>query len=376
MTKICHISTAHYSNDDRIFYKECISLEQLGYEVFFIVKSPENEIIQNIRLIAIPEYNNRISRILLGPIKAWQIAKKIDAEIYHFHDPELIPVGFKLKALGKKVIFDVHEIVYYQLENKKWLGPLVKLVQKIYLLFERRAVKKFNGIISAADSIQEYFSERYPSFSGKFELIRNYSILSLIDSVKPAYIGGDEKKLIYLGGLSRIRGIKEIIQALAFMDSPPVFILFGLWEEETYKNECMSMQGWKQVRYMGFKKLEEIYPYLKSSDLTIAMLYPRKNYLTSLPVKAFEYMAMCKPMILSDFPYWKETFGNCAIFVNPLNPNDIAEKIAILLNDEPLRKKLGENGRKAVEERFSWEAEAVKLADFYANILSDDNKTH
>lgn len=376
MKRVCHISTVHFPNDDRIFYKECISLEVLGYEVFFIVKNPEKEVIRNIRFLPLPDYKNRIFRMIRGSRKAYHVAKKTDAEVYHFHDPELIITGLKLKKLNKKVIYDVHENVFEQLESKKWLGPFVRILQWLYLKFELMAVKKFDNIIVATDTIKENFNERYPDYRHKFKLLRNYSILSLIDSVKPVSLNTEGKKLIYLGGLSKIRGIKEIICALQLMAEPPELILFGKWENEIYRLECQSLQGWKYVRYMGFKKLEEIYPYLKSSDIGLALLYPEKNYLRSLPVKAFEYMAMSKPMILSDFPYWKEIFGNCAIFVNPFNPSDIAEKITELLQNQNLGRQLGLNGRNAVVENFSWESEAVKLAEIYSKLVGNDDKSN
>lgn len=376
MKRVCHISTVHFPNDDRIFYKECVSLEILGYEVFFIVKNPVTAVVRNIRFVSLPEYKNRIFRMIRGPQKAYHVAKKIDAEVYHFHDPELILTGLKLKKLNKKVIYDVHENVFEQIESKLWLGPFVKILQSLYLKFEQIAVRKFDYIIVATDSIQENFNKRYPDHRHKFKLIRNYSILSLIDSVRPISLNTDRQKLIYLGGLSKIRGIKEIICALELMAKPPELILFGKWEDEAYRAECQSLQGWKYVRYMGFKNLEEIYPYLKSSDIGLALLYPEKNYLKSLPVKAFEYMAMSKPMILSDFPYWKEIFGNCAIFVNPFNPADIAEKITELLINQEFGKQLGWNGRKAVEEKFSWEAEVIKLAEIYSNLAENDHKSN
>jgi glycosyltransferase involved in cell wall biosynthesis len=373
MRKICHISTAHPPTDDRIFYKECISLEKNGFVVYFIVPSQAEESVRNIKIVPLPIFKNRFKRIILGTYKTYQLAKKIDAAIYHFHDPELIPLGLKLKLSGKKVIYDVHELVYYQLENKKWLGKMVKIIQWIYLQFEKRAVKKLDGIILAEDGYMDYFLSRYSIYKTKFQLIRNYSILSLIDLTVPANLNEDRQKLIYMGGLSQIRGIKEIIQALELMKNPPVFLLFGRWEDPGYQSECINLAGWKFVNYLGFRKLEEIYPYLKVSDLTIAMLYPIKNYLTSLPVKAFEYMAMEKPMILSDFPYWKEIFGKCAVFANPYNPTDIAEKIQTLLNDKSLRKELGENGRRAVVEKYSWESEEQRLLDLYNRVLENGN---
>ena len=76
---------------------------------------------------------------------------------------------------------------------------------------------------------------------------------------------------------------------------------------------------------------------MKIADIGLSLLYPVKNYLTSLPIKAFEYMACSLPVIMSDFDYWKEIFKDCALFTDPQSPEMIGDCITRLLGSEKLK---------------------------------------
>ena len=194
--------------------------------------------------------------------------------------------------------------------------------------------------------------------------------MELIDKTKPININKEKPIIIYAGGLTKIRGIKEIIQAMEFVGNRAELWLLGKWESEEFKKECESLKGWRYTKYLGVKPLEEVYTYMKKANIGISILYPVKNYVTSLPVKAFEYMACSLPMVMSNFPYWKEIFGKCSLFANPYDPKEIAERILYLLNNPNKAKELGNNGRRLVEEKYSWEAEQKRLLDIYERVVN------
>lgn len=99
--KICHITTVHPRYDIRIFWKQCVSIARAGHEVILIVNDDQDdEEINGVKILSIKSPStSRLSRILskVAKNRAFKKAKDLEADIYHFHDPELLSLGIKLK---------------------------------------------------------------------------------------------------------------------------------------------------------------------------------------------------------------------------------------------------------------------------------------
>ncbi len=371
--RVCHISTVHSAFDDRIFYKECKTLAEAGYDVYLIVTHNKREFVNGVHIIPLPQGKGRFYRFFVKDWIALIKAIRLNAKIYHFHDPELIFIGIILKILGKRIIYDVHELVYFQIEDKQFLKyEIIKhFARSLYIFFEFLSIKLFDKLILAEDSYKGYFCRRYGNLN-KYVVIRNFPVIALIQNAKPImnFSSINQKFIIiYAGGLTRIRGIKEIIKSLSYLEGKAELWLLGKWESNSFEKECRSLDSWKYVKYLGFKLLNEVYGYMKVASIGIALLYPIKNYLGSLPVKSFEYMACGIPIVMSDFPYWKELFKEYALFANPKDPRDIADKIKVFMNNEELRAEMGKAGILAVRNAYSWEAESRRLINLYSSIL-------
>ena len=121
IAKICHISSVHPALDIRIFFKECKSLAATGYDVTLIAVYNEEQTIDGVHIVPFRLYKNRLKRILFSPFRMLRLALRQHATVYHFHDPELIPIGIILKLFRKKVVYDVHEDVSRQVMYKHWI---------------------------------------------------------------------------------------------------------------------------------------------------------------------------------------------------------------------------------------------------------------
>ncbi len=103
----------------------------------------------------------------------------------------------------------------------------------------------------------------------------------------------------------------------------------------------------------------------------MSMLYPIRNYVTSLPVKAFEYMTCGIPMVMSNFPYWQEIFADCARFADPYDSRQIAEQILCLLEDPQACQRMGDAGRTITRTTCNWAHEATRLVQLYSSLLDE-----
>jgi glycosyltransferase involved in cell wall biosynthesis len=361
--KVCHISTVHPLFDDRIFYKECITLAENSYSVFLVIVNNVNETIEGVNIVALNKPKNRLVRLTLTSIQAFLKVIKIKPDVVHIHDPELLWIGLLMRFFGKATIYDVHEDVSKQIFYKPWLKIfLIKsIVSSLFFLSEKLLVLSYSRVIAVTEDIEKKFPR------SKTVLVRNFPRLNLISLAKPKMELKSGKTVIYVGSLTKERGIYELICSMDCLDAE--LWLLGPWGSDEFCNVCMQSVGWRKTKYFGIKKLEEVYCYLKCADIGIALLYPTKNYLTSLPVKAFEYMAAGVPMVVSDFPYWRKVFSGSAIFANPYDPEDIANKILFLLENSNERERVLNSATLLIKNQYSWEAESQKLLSLYSGLI-------
>ena len=137
--KVCHISTVHPLNDVRILYRQCGSLASYGFEVHLVITAENDDIINGVHIHALKPAKNRFFRMLVSPLAAMKKALQTKAEIIHYHDPELLFVGFVMRwVFGKKVIFDVHEDIPGQIKSKEYLPlPVRGLISRLYSVMEK-----------------------------------------------------------------------------------------------------------------------------------------------------------------------------------------------------------------------------------------------
>jgi len=366
--RVCHLTTVHDPLDDRIFHKECKSLEEAGYETTIIAPHPKDTMVDGIRIVGLRKAKKRWSRIFLLPPQVFCKAIREKADIYHFHDPELIPVGIALRLfLNKKVVYDVHEDYSKQVLSKPYLpGASRKTLAVIIRALENLSSIIFSGIVTATDDIRNNFSHHKKAVS-----VKNYPVMSYFQDEKNNTQVRKEFRVVYVGGVSKTRGIVEAIQALEYIEKPIKLIIcgdFNLYDEGL---RLYQLKGIHKVESLGWISHESIGQVLKTCDAGLVCLHPLPNYLTALPVKLFEYLAAGLPVIASDFPVLKIIVdGNrCGLCVNPLDPRAIAAAMEYLMDHPEERAEMGLNGMHAVEKGYNWNAERQKLLDLYKGIL-------
>jgi glycosyltransferase involved in cell wall biosynthesis len=224
-----------------------------------------------------------------------------------------------------------------------------------------------DAVIVTTESIAEKFA-RFNSI-----VIHNYPDLDMLSN--PSSIEKERKKkvLVYVGGISRLRGAVEMVRALEHLDHIDSLCLnmIGRFEPPELERELQTLPGYRRICLLGWLKPEEVYKELRFADVGLVCLHPEPYYIVACPTKLFEYMAAGLPLVASNFPLWKDIVegNNCGICVDPLDPKAIAQAIEYLITHPEEAKKMGENGKKAVLEKYNWEKESKKLLKVYEELV-------
>jgi len=369
MKKVCHITTVHPPFDTRIFHKEAKALVTAGYKVILIVQYDKEDIINGVKIIPLPKSKNRIYRMFSLAKRAYRLALEQEADIYHFHDPELLPWMVKLKRkTNAKVIYDVHEHYPNSILDKYWIRPKFSriIISKIFDRLEKFLVSFLDFVIYTTPVV----GKRYKEMKIWADSIENYPLLELSGNFKR----NPQKNIIYLGGMTKIRGICELLESFAMVvKKHPDWRLYLIGEikPEIFANEINKLISTlhieKNTELINWVPYEEKEEYSSRALIGVVTYLPYANNMSCLPNKLFEYMLVGLPVVASNFSLYKEIVegNNCGICVNPLEPKEIAKAIEYLIEHPEEARRMGENGRKAVLEKYNWENESKKLLKIY-----------
>lgn len=363
--KICHLSPGHPISSTRIYYKECFSLFNAGYEVCLIALESQTCVPNGVEVISIPKPTHRWERFFLTTYAVYRIALQQRADYYHFHDPEFLPFALLLKLLGKKVIYDIHEDLPRLLLFRAWIpSSVLKLLCWAVEKFENFAARHFDALVCATDTI----AKRFSALHKKVVVVRNYPVLANFDlHVVHQHFSG--KNFCYIGGISQARGTYEMVLAAASAEVE--LLLAGPFEHEKLFSQTQQMPEWKRVEYLGVLNKEEVRKVLARSLAGLVLFLPAPNHINAIPNKMFEYMAAGLPIIASHFPLWNEIIQKyqCGISVNPHDVHEIAQAMKWVVEHPTEAKRMGENGREAVAKHCNWENESKALLTLYEGLL-------
>ncbi len=367
MKKIIHLSSVHNALDSRIVHKELMCLQRYFSSYYLCLNAKNNFKYENIEIISLNvNYYGKIKRIFFSPIRLFIKALKLNGDIYHFHDPELMIIGILLKMFGKRVIYDIHENLRGMIFSRKWIKNhfIKKIIMHYAWFLDRLTIHVVDGIVLARPDLKKYYSRKKNIVFKNVPNLQKYNIKNNERKQK-----NNIPVIIYSGGLTQIRGICQLIEAMHILKGKAILWLMGPWLEDDLQKRCENLRGYKYVKYIGILPYGEHFQYIKQADFGIIPFLPAPNHNTTLPNKPFEYILNNIPVLMSNFKYWKIIFNNIAYFFDPTNPHDIAKIIekAIQSNNTDMLK----NAKKRLYSEFNLEIECKKLITFYKKILNE-----
>ena len=364
--KVVHMTSVHSALDHRIFKKECRSLAQAGFDVTVVGPHSGDSVHEQVRIKSVRKHLSRLSRITRTAWNVYREAEKQAADVYHFHDPELIPLALLLRMKGKRVIYDVHEDyprdIFYKPYLPRWSRkPIAWFAEAL----ETLAGRHFSAIVAVTPAIAERFAES----NQRTVILFNYPYAEELKSTNPQPWQSRRQSVAYIGTITPQRGIAEMIQAVGLLPESlaPKLEIAG----DVMPREMIVLPGWPRVEFHGTLGQSAAYELLTQVRVGVVCEHPIPTFVEAIPVKLFEYMGAGLPVIASNFSLWRKMLEgiDCAIFVDPMNVEEIAKAMEYLLTHPREAEEMGRRGQAAVANNFNWNTEARKLVSLYLDLV-------
>ena len=370
---ICMLTNVHSPLDQRIFYKEAQTLAKGGYRVTVVGPGVEKwrGMREGVAIQTVPLPRGVGGRVA----NLWRLLQAglaTGADCFHFHDPELIPIGVLLRISGRRVVYDVHEHFPLVALVRPWVpGRLRRPLSIAVDLCERVLARYFTAVVGVVEEQSDRFAKR------PFAAVKNYPRLECFPPMcgEPGVFD-----LVHVGSLSEDRGgffLLEIMRELIKTHPEARLLSIGRFHSRGLRERFeQHLYKWDLNERVCIS--EERVPYdeigAKIAGCKVGLIpgqVSEKNLAAFVPTKLFEYLACSVPVVASDLPSIRNfhAVADWGILVDPGDPRAQARAIAALLDDPVEARAMGQRGRRAAEACFNWEAEGEKLLALYARIL-------
>lgn len=369
----------HNWNDDRIFQRACVGLARMGHDVHLIALGGAAEYSTfcsiGVTIYLMPKISG-LKRRVFGSRNVIKKAIELNANVYQFHDPDILPhIQLLRKACPQAaLIYDIHENYAGRFVN--WGLPT--FLGTWFRTYEKRIINRLDGITVVSESMKELFE----SVVVPIEITRNSTDLERLNGFKLP--SGENSKIplvVTSGTHSHDRNCLQTIKAIKYVrkidEVIPIFQFVGRYINGI-ENE-MNMQA-DQDGVSQFLKLEGMVPWEQNFE-RIAQAFcgcvfykNNANNKVGIPNRLFEYMYCGIPVLVSDFPELRKIVEKtgCGLVVNSESPKDIARGINDLLANPEMAHNMGKNGRLALEQEYGYHIDLQKLINFYYVVLRAD----
>lgn len=374
---LCHFSTAHTELKSRSFHRECLPLCAAGFRIRYLTSMNFNGTRDGVDFVALPTFQSRWRRIIAIPTLLRQLRAQ-RADIYHFQDPELLPLAFALKLIDRKrVVYDAYEDFPSIARSDKSIPRFLRpLAAKIISGMERLGAHFFAGVMTA-----DPFTLCRLARTGKSRKLVFYNFPNL-EFFPPPLRVAKKSDVVYRGGLSERAGtylLLDALRLLADQGRPVRLSLIGYFDDAACRSAlCERIRALgleSHITITGRLHHEEMAAALSGSLIGVSPLQDTPKFRLNLPVKVFEYWACGLPVIASNLPCIRPFFRNnqAGLLFKPGDAVQLSQSIAWMLDHPAQASQMGERGRAAILRRFNNRNEIRKLHEFCLRIAATPN---
>jgi len=342
--RILHLTSVHRPRDVRILHKHANAAARAGAQA---------------EVLGLREPARRAARIGAG-WRLVRLARREQADLYHVHDPELLPAALWLRMRSRKpVVYDVHEYLGETVRTKHWLpAPIRRPLAVIVSRLERKAGAHCDAVVGVNEDL-----------AARFALAGARRVRAITNAPWghdfPAPAPYPEPVVLYVGGLVPLRGLEVMRAAAGLLETPGArVVLAGPGDPGDLP---------ESVTYLGVVDHSEVPDLLAHAAVAWIPLQVHENYARAVPTKLVEAMAAGRPVVASNFGRMAAIVrqSGCGILVPAADPAAHAAAIDRLFGDPELAARMGAAGRRAFDAGLSFERQADRLTSLYAEVLGD-----
>lgn len=274
---------------------------------------------------------------------------KSEFDLVHFHSPLIPSFNTNLPTLST-----IHGTVKGSIDNMDSIdltSRFSKVFSSKFEFLEAQVIKNSNKVTAVSNACNDEINTIY-NLKNKSSVVYNGVNTNLFAPTK-----GYSKypTVLFTGRLESRKGVGDLIMAAKYIskiNSDIRFILVGNGPMETYLKQMVEKLGLdKVIKFEGFVSHEKIFEYYQKSTI-----YVLPSYYEGLPTTLLEAMSSGIASIATNVQGNSELIndGDNGLLVDPKKPEKLAEKILYLVNNDELRRKLGKNARKTVEDKYAW----------------------
>lgn len=372
---IAHLSSVHPVNDNRVFNKECRSLADAGYRVTLIAPHSSSGTTAGVFIDAVRRPSGRWERMTRTVWSVWRHAVRLRADLYIFHDAELLPAAALLRAGGRSVVYDVHEDMSGDLISRDYLPrPALRVLGWCVVLAENIVSRWLSAVSAATPTIAGRFQRLNP----RTVVIQNFPKISELTPPAGVPWAQREAAVAFVGCMDLPRGLAEMVRAMSLLpkDQAAQLKLAGSFTPRHHRDVVAALPGWERVEELGALDRAGVAALLSRVRAGLVLFLPYPNHVNAQPQKLFEYMSAGIPVIASDFPLWRQIVEThrCGLVADPRNPAAIAAAIRHILEHPDEAEAMGARGRAAIERGLNWERESEKFIRLCDGLLAANNR--
>lgn len=366
-TTVCHVTSVNIPTDGRILYHECRSLARRWRTVLVCRDDSESRLLEGVEIVTMPRRGGRLRR-WLEVRRVVALAEAQGAQLYHFHNIELVPAMARFAArTGLPVIYDAHEHHPDAMFTKSYIpAPLRRLAAVMTERTERRHVPRFDAVVVADEAL-----ERRYEHLGARRVLRLYNFPPL-DLFPPRTAEPPAAPtLVYVGSISEVRGYDDMLETIRLvrLEIPDArLVLVGTPTEEVAAR--IGRMDSEAVTLLPPVPYGEIAGVMQQATVGLSLLRDIPKFQKNVPTKVFDYMAAGIPYVSTDLaPVRTLTGGTGGRLVPPGDAAAAARAAIDLLRSPAAAREAAAAGRALIEQRLNWDALEPALFALYDDLL-------